>query len=54
LGKSFGPSPQVPLKGHSTLRSELTKAAESVQTGRATSAQAAETFLAAVKSAISK
>jgi pectin-derived oligosaccharide transport system substrate-binding protein len=54
LGKMFGPSPQVPLRGHSTLRSELTKAAESVQTGRATSAQAAETFVAAVKSAIAK
>ncbi|HTJ34614.1 MAG TPA: ABC transporter substrate-binding protein [Dactylosporangium sp.] len=54
LGKSFGPSPQVPLKGHSTLRSELIKAAESVQAGKASSAQAAETFIAAVKTAISK
>ena len=54
LGKSFGPSPQVPLKGHSTLRSELIKAAESVQTNKASSAQAAETFIAAVKTAISK
>ncbi|GAA2336846.1 ABC transporter substrate-binding protein [Dactylosporangium salmoneum] len=54
LGKTFGPSPQVPLKGHSTLRSELTKAAESVQAGKASSAQAAEAFIAAVKTAISK
>jgi multiple sugar transport system substrate-binding protein len=54
IGKTFGPSPQVPLKGHSTLRSELIKAAESVQTGRATSAQAADAFLTAVKTAISK
>jgi multiple sugar transport system substrate-binding protein len=54
LGKTFGPAPQVPLKGHSTLRSELIKAAESVQTGRATPAQAAEAFIAAAKTAISK
>jgi multiple sugar transport system substrate-binding protein len=54
LGKSFGPSPQVPLKGHSTLRSELIKAAESVQAGKAGSAQAADAFIAAVKTAISK
>ena len=54
LGKSFGPSPQVPLKGHSTLRSELIKAAESVQAGKATPAQAAEAFVTAAKSAISK
>jgi multiple sugar transport system substrate-binding protein len=54
LGKSFGPSPQVPLKGHSTVRSELIKAAESVQAGKATSAQAAEAFITASKAAISK
>ncbi|MEU7867658.1 extracellular solute-binding protein [Dactylosporangium sp. NPDC049140] len=54
LGKTFGPSPQVPLKGHSTLRSELIKAAESVQAGKASSAQAAEAFITAVKTAISK
>jgi multiple sugar transport system substrate-binding protein len=54
LVKTFGPSPQVPLKGHSTLRSELIKAAESVQAGKATSAQAADAFVAAVKTAISK
>ncbi|MEU0562255.1 extracellular solute-binding protein [Dactylosporangium sp. NPDC006015] len=54
LGKTFGPSPQVPLKGHSTLRSELIKAAESVQAGKATPAQAAEAFITAAKSAISK
>jgi len=54
IGKTFGPSPQVPLKGHSTLRSELIKAAESVQNNKAGSAQAAEAFLTAVKTAISK
>jgi multiple sugar transport system substrate-binding protein len=54
LGKTFGPSPQVPLKGHSTLRSELIKAAESVQSGKASSQQAADAFVAAVKTAISK
>ncbi|WP_238015636.1 extracellular solute-binding protein [Dactylosporangium sp. AC04546] len=54
LGKTFGPSPQVPLKGHSTLRSELTKAAESVQAGKASPQQAADAFIAAVKTAISK
>jgi multiple sugar transport system substrate-binding protein len=54
LGKRFGPSPQVPLKGHSTLRSELVKAAESVQYGRATPQQAAEAFVTPCKAAISR
>ena len=35
----------VPPKGHSTVRSELIKAAEEVQYGRATPAQAAEAFV---------
>lgn len=54
LGKTFGPSPQVPLKGHSTVRSELIKAAESVQAGKASTSQAAEAFVTACKAAISK
>lgn len=52
LAQKFGESPQVPIKGHSKVRSELTKAAENAQYGRATPAQAAEQFLAACKSAI--
>jgi multiple sugar transport system substrate-binding protein len=54
LGKTFGPSPQVPLKGHSTVRSELIKAAESVQYNRATPQQAADAFVTVCKTAISK
>ena len=54
LGKTFGPSPQVPLKGHSTVRAELIKAAENVQYNRATPRQSAEAFIAVCKSAISK
>ncbi|MEU4365789.1 ABC transporter substrate-binding protein [Micromonospora chersina] len=52
LAQKFGESPQVPIKGHSKVKSELTKAAENAQYGRATPAQAAEQFLAACKSAI--
>ncbi|MFC0032853.1 ABC transporter substrate-binding protein [Micromonospora chaiyaphumensis] len=52
LAQKFGESPQVPIKGHSKVRSELTKAAENAQYGRATPAQAAQQFLAACKSAI--
>ncbi|MGY0006169.1 ABC transporter substrate-binding protein [Micromonospora sp. I033] len=52
LAQKFGESPQVPIKGHSKVRSELTKAAENAQYGRTTPAQAAEQFLAACKSAI--
>jgi len=44
----------VPLEGHSTLRLELTKAAENVQFGRQTSAASAAAFLAASQAAISK
>jgi multiple sugar transport system substrate-binding protein len=54
LAKTFGPSPQVPLKGHSTVRSELIKAAENVQFNRATPQQSAEAFITVCKSAISK
>ncbi|MFB9235868.1 ABC transporter substrate-binding protein [Plantactinospora siamensis] len=52
LAAKFGPSPQVPLKGHSKVRSALTKAAENVQYGRATPAEAAQQFMAACTSAI--
>ncbi|GHJ17045.1 MULTISPECIES: ABC transporter substrate-binding protein [unclassified Micromonospora] len=52
LAQKFGPSPQVPIKGHSKVKSELTKAAENAQYGRATPAQAAEQFVTACKAAI--
>ncbi|MET7669545.1 ABC transporter substrate-binding protein [Micromonospora luteifusca] len=52
LTQKFGPSPQVPIKGHSKVRSELTKAAENAQYGRATPAQAAAQFIEACKAAI--
>ncbi|WP_428965306.1 ABC transporter substrate-binding protein [Micromonospora fluostatini] len=52
LAETFGPAPQVPIKGHSKVRAELTKAAEEAQYGRLTPAQAAEQFYAACKSAI--
>ncbi|MEU0549871.1 extracellular solute-binding protein [Micromonospora sp. NPDC005979] len=52
LTQKFGESPQVPIKGHSTVKSELVKAAESAQYGRATPAQAAAQFLEACKGAI--
>ncbi|MFI7426332.1 ABC transporter substrate-binding protein [Micromonospora sp. NPDC049836] len=52
LAQKFGTSPQVPIKGHSKVKAELTKAAENAQYGRATPAEAAEQFVAACKSAI--
>ncbi len=52
LAAKFGESPQVPLKGHSKVKSELIKAAENAQYGRATPAQAAEQFFAACQAAI--
>ena len=52
LGAKFGESPQVPLKGHSKVRSELIKAAEEVQYGRQTPQQAAAAYLAAAQAAI--
>lgn len=52
LAAKFGPSPQVPLKGHSKVRSELIKAAEEVQYGRRTPAQAAAAYIAAAQAAI--
>ena len=54
LGKTFGPAPAVPMKGHSSVRSELVKAAESVQYGQATPAKAAEAFMTAAKAAVSR
>jgi multiple sugar transport system substrate-binding protein len=52
LGTKFGASPQVPLKGHSKVRSELIKAAEEVQFGRQTPADAAKAYVAACQAAI--
>ncbi|WBB81034.1 extracellular solute-binding protein [Micromonospora sp. WMMD882] len=52
LAAKFGQSPQVPIKGHSKVKSELIKAAENAQYGRATPAEAAAQFIAACKSAI--
>lgn len=52
LAQKFGEAPQVPLKGHSKVRAELIKAAENAQYGRISSAQAAEQFIAACKSAV--
>ncbi|MBF9133537.1 extracellular solute-binding protein [Plantactinospora sp. S1510] len=52
LGAKFGPSPQVPLKGHSKIRAELIKAAEEVQYGRQDPAKSAAAFLEICKSAI--
>lgn len=52
LGATFGASPQVPLKGHSKVRSELIKAAEEVQYGRQSPTEAAAAYFAACKTAI--
>ncbi|MEO3774631.1 extracellular solute-binding protein [Micromonospora sp. B9E7] len=52
LTQKFGKSPQVPIKGHSKVKSELIKAAENAQYGRATPAEAAGQFVEACKSAI--
>ncbi|MFJ6150641.1 ABC transporter substrate-binding protein [Micromonospora profundi] len=52
LTEKFGESPQVPIKGHSKVKSELIKAAENAQYGRATPAQAAAQFVEACKAAI--
>jgi multiple sugar transport system substrate-binding protein len=52
LGKTFGPAPVVPLKGHSKVRSELIRIAEEVQFGRQTPAQGAAAFVTAAKAAI--
>jgi multiple sugar transport system substrate-binding protein len=52
LGKTFGPAPAVPLKGHSKVRSELIRIAEEVQYGRLTPAAGATAFVAAAKAAI--
>jgi len=54
LGETFGESPSVPPKGHPGVRSELTKAAESVVLGNATPVQAGEAFHAVARAAIGK
>ncbi|WIM93949.1 extracellular solute-binding protein [Actinoplanes oblitus] len=52
LVKKFGPAPSVPPKGHSTVKTELRKAAEAAQFGTATPAQAAEQFFNAAQAAV--
>jgi multiple sugar transport system substrate-binding protein len=52
LGKTFGPAPAVPIKGHSKVRSELIRIAEEVLFGRQTPAQGGAAFVAAAKAAI--
>jgi multiple sugar transport system substrate-binding protein len=52
LGKTFGPAPAVPLKGHSKVRSELTRVAEEVLYGRQTPAEGGAAFITAAKAAI--
>jgi multiple sugar transport system substrate-binding protein len=53
LGTKFGPSsPGVPPKGHSKVRSELTRVAEEVIFGRQTPEQGAAAFVTAAKAAI--
>jgi multiple sugar transport system substrate-binding protein len=49
LAPKFGKAPQVPPKGHSTFRSELVKAAENVQFGKATPEKAAADLIAVVQ-----
>jgi multiple sugar transport system substrate-binding protein len=49
LAAKFGKAPQVPPKGHSAFRSELVKAAENVQFGRATPEKAAADLIAVVQ-----
>lgn len=53
LVKKFGPSPSVPPKGHSKVKSELIKAAEAAQFGTATPDKAAEQFFSAAQAAVS-
>jgi len=53
LGTKFGPnSPGVPPKGHSKVRSELTRVAEEVIFGRQSPEQGAAAFVTAAKAAI--
>ncbi|HET6529417.1 MAG TPA: extracellular solute-binding protein [Actinoplanes sp.] len=52
LAATFGPAPSVPPPGHSDVKSELVKAAEEVQFGRQTPAEAAKAFVAAANTAI--
>jgi multiple sugar transport system substrate-binding protein len=52
LGKTFGPSPAVPIKGHSKVKTELIRVGEEVQFGRMTTAAGAAAFVTAAKAAI--
>jgi multiple sugar transport system substrate-binding protein len=52
LTPKFGASPAVPPKGHSKIKSSLVTAAESVQFGKASPQQAAQTFVNDANSAL--
>jgi multiple sugar transport system substrate-binding protein len=52
LTPKFGAAPAVPPKGHSKIKQSLVTAAESVQFGRATPQQAAQTFVNDANSAL--
>jgi multiple sugar transport system substrate-binding protein len=54
LASKFGKAPQVPPTGHSSFRSELVKAAENVQFGRATPEKAAADLIALVQPKLGK
>jgi multiple sugar transport system substrate-binding protein len=54
LAKTFGPAPTVPPAGHSEVKSALVKAAEEVQYGRQSSAEAAKAYVTAANAAIGK
>jgi multiple sugar transport system substrate-binding protein len=54
IAKTFGPAPSVPPPGHSKVKTELVKAAEEVQYGRQTPAEAAKAYMAAAGSAIGR
>jgi multiple sugar transport system substrate-binding protein len=52
LGSQFGKAPAVPPKGHTQIRTILTTAAESVQSGKATPQAAAEQFVTQATAAL--
>jgi DNA-binding LacI/PurR family transcriptional regulator/ABC-type glycerol-3-phosphate transport system substrate-binding protein len=52
LASKFGPTPPVPPKGHSQVKTLLVTAAESVQYKKATPSAAASTFLTQARAAI--
>jgi multiple sugar transport system substrate-binding protein len=52
MSAKFGQAPPPPIKGHSGVRSSLVKAAETVQYGKATPAEAAAAFIKDATAAI--